>query len=161
MSRALQVGLTVVLILTLAAGGWWWFSGSGDELSDRREQVADKGAAVMPFDLTRTTHVFTKNDVGGIEVVTANDPADVEQVRLIRDHLRDERERFARGDFDDPAAIHGHDMPGLAVLRAHGGEVRIEYQSRTDGAQLVLSADDQQLVGALHEWFNAQTSDHG
>ena len=82
--------------------------------ASRQDEVARKGAGVMPFDLRRTTHHFDDTPTGGIETVTANDHGDAEQVRLIRAHLAHEATRFAQGDFSDPARIHGEDMPGLA-----------------------------------------------
>ncbi|MEP7054252.1 MAG: aspartate carbamoyltransferase [Actinomycetota bacterium] len=145
----------------MAAGSLWWATRGDSQVEARRADVAAKGAAVMPFDLNKTTHVFEKNGTGGVESVTANDPADTEQIELIRGHLQNERTKFARGDFDDPAAIHGMDMPGLAALRAGASRVRVEYASTSDGARLTFSSTEPQLVQGMHDWFDAQTSDHG
>ena len=87
----------------------------GSELEQRRTEVAQEGGAVMPFDLERTTHVFESLERGGLQTVVSDDE-DQEQVALIRTHLADEAERFARGDFHDPSMIHGDGMPGLHVL---------------------------------------------
>ena len=115
----------------------------------------------MPFDLERTTHLFQKMPDGGLQTVTSDDPADTEQVGLIRTHLRAEAERFAAGDFGDPAQIHGAMMPGLAELSAAAGAIHIEYSEVADGAAIRYSTDDPALVSALHLWFDAQVSDHG
>jgi hypothetical protein len=115
----------------------------------------------MPFDLDRTTHVFAKGQTGGIQTVTADDPDDAEQVALIRSHLREEAAAFGRGEFVDPAAIHGMAMPGLAVLRARSGDVDIVYEDASAGARIVYTSGDAELVRALHEWFDAQLMDHG
>jgi hypothetical protein len=123
--------------------------------------VAERGAQVMPFDLDATTHVFTKTDHGGLQVVVADDPADADQIALIREHLVQERDRFARGEFDDPAAIHGHDMDGLAELRAGYADITVEYAPRPDGAQLSYTSDRPDLVAAIHAWFDRQVMDHG
>jgi hypothetical protein len=128
---------------------------------ERRAEVAARGARVMPFDLTRTTHAFTSTGEGGVQTVTANDPGDTLQVRLIREHLRRESDRFARGDFDDPMAIHGHQMPGLAELRTAGGKVRVEYSEIPAGARIRYRTSDPGLREALHRWFAAQRRDHG
>ncbi|MEU4684828.1 hypothetical protein [Streptomyces xinghaiensis] len=37
----------------------------------------------------------------------------------------------------------------------------MRYQERTDGATSTYSTEDPALVGALHDWFEAQLSDHG
>lgn len=128
---------------------------------ERRAEVAEKGARVMPFDLARTTHVFESLPDGGLQTVTARDPADTLQIRLIREHLRSESERFSRGDFDDPMAIHGHAMPGIAELRAGAGKFAVTYGEVPSGATIRYRATEAALVEALHRWFEAQRMDHG
>jgi hypothetical protein len=115
----------------------------------------------MPFDLDATTHIFTKTDDGGIQVVVSQDPGDAEQIALIRGHLAEERDNFARGDFDDPALIHGHDMDGVAELRAGYADTVITFTDLPDGAQLVYTTDDPSLIDAIHAWFDRQVMDHG
>ncbi|MET8258474.1 hypothetical protein [Micromonospora sp. NPDC005205] len=129
--------------------------------SERQADVAERGASVMPFDLERTTHRFTTTDTGGVQTVVADDPQDTTQVTLVQQHLSAEVERFRRGDFSDPARIHGTDMPGLATLRAHGGRITITYEAVPDGARATYATDDAALRDALHHWFDAQVSDHG
>jgi hypothetical protein len=114
----------------------------------------------MPFDLARTTHVFTDTAEGG-EVVVANSPDDAEQIALIRSHLEDEAAKFSHGDFSDPAAIHGETMPALAVLRDGAARVSFLYEELPDGAAITYRAGDPALIAALHAWFTAQRHDHG
>ncbi len=135
--------------------------GDDDEVAARRAQVKEAGAGVMPFDLDRTTHVFTDLPDGGRQVVTANDPADAVQIQLIRDHLREEADKFRRGDFTDPGTIHGDDMPGLAELRAGAERVDVGYDELAAGAQLTYRSSDPVLVTGIHSWFKAQFTDHG
>lgn len=127
---------------------------------ERQAEVARKGATVMPFDLMRTTHFFDDRKTGGVETITANDKSDVEQIKLIRAHLSAEAKRFSRGDFSDPAKIHGEDMPGLATLARAGGKLDVKYKTVPAGASLTYSSQDRAVVAALHEWFAAQRSDH-
>jgi hypothetical protein len=129
--------------------------------NDRHAEVAERGRQVMPFDLDRTTHRFTKTDTGGVQTVSADDPNDIEQRRLIREHLRNEVDRFAAGDFTDPARLHGDTMPGLDTLRGHAGRIAITYQDTDAGAAITYRTDDAELIEALHVWFDAQVSDHG
>jgi hypothetical protein len=130
-------------------------------LAERQAEVAERGAEVMPFDLDRTTHVFTERPNGGVQVVTADDPDDAEQVRLVRAHLGDEAEAFAGGDFGDPASIHGDEMPGIAALEAGVDRITVTYADVPAGGQLTYTTSDPELVEALHAWFDAQVSDHG
>jgi len=127
----------------------------------RQGEVAARGAKVMPFDLEQTTHVFEKLDDGGLQKVVVKDAANKKQIVLIQSHLKEESERFRKGDFSDPAKIHGEDMPGLAQLKAGAAKIDIRYTSLPDGAQIRYTAKDSKLVTALHQWFSAQVSDHG
>ena len=128
---------------------------------NRHEEVAAHGAQVMPFDLEKTVHVFEKLDDGGLQKVVVKDPSNKEQISLIQAHLKEESERFRRGDFSDPAKIHGQDMPGLAELKAGVGEIAVRYTALPEGAEIRYQAKDPKLVMAIHEWFSAQLSDHG
>lgn len=127
----------------------------------RLDQVEQRGAEVMPFNLEQTIHIFTKTEHGGLQQVLARDAADAEQIRLIREHLLQISARFARGDFTDPAHIHGDDMPGLAELRrAQAGQIGVVYAELPQGAQIEYLTQDTALIDAIHRWFDAQLSDH-
>lgn len=129
-------------------------------LAERRGTVAEIGSQVMPFDLERTTHEFTDQADGGVETVVAEDPSDAQQITLIQQHLREEAEAFAEGDFSDPATIHGNDMPGLDALSEGGIRIDVRYEALVDGARITFSTNEPDLVAALHDWFAAQRGDH-
>lgn len=127
----------------------------------RLDEVAERGAHVMPFDLEKTLHVFSKTENGGLQQVVVKDKSDTEQIRLIRSHLSKISGEFKRGDFSNPERIHGESMPGLAELKkAKPGEIKIEYAELPDGAQIDYSSNSPKLIDAIHQWFDAQLSDH-
>jgi hypothetical protein len=127
----------------------------------RQGEVAARGAKVMPFDLEQTMHVFQTLADGGLQKVVAKDPSNKKQIALIQAHLKEEAQKFRKGDFSDPAKIHGEDMPGLAELKAGATKIDVRYTALPDGAQIRYQAKDPKLVMALHQWFSAQLSDHG
>ncbi|MGB6055634.1 MAG: aspartate carbamoyltransferase [Burkholderiaceae bacterium] len=128
----------------------------------RQAEVAKRGQDVMPFSLPATVHNFTKTADGGTQRVVARNIADAGQARLVRQHLQELPTQFLRGDFSGPAHIHGHDMPGLTQLRAaKPGQIAIDYREVEGGAELVFRSADARLVSALHQWFDAQVSEHG
>ncbi len=127
----------------------------------RQEEVAERGAGVMPFDLEETTHIFEPKDNGGVQTVVADDPADDEQVSLVQEHLREEADKFSRGDLSDPASIHGQDMPGLKELESGASKISISYTDLPQGGRVEYMTEDPALVDAIHRWFEAQLSDHG
>jgi len=147
----------VAAVIVLAACGT---SGS-DAAARRRAEVAARGATIMPFDQQRTTHVFRSTAAGGVQRVVAKDPRDRSQIALVRAHLRKEARRFAVGDFDDPMAIHGMAMPGIARLRRGFEGIDVRFAEIAHGAQITYTTTDPALVAALHEWFDAQLMDHG
>lgn len=128
----------------------------------RQAEVSARGGDVMPFSLSATVHVFDKTPTGGTQRVLARNANDAAQVALVRQHLREIREQFLKGDFSGPSHIHGHDMPGLAELKtAQPGQLDIAYNDVAGGAELVYTTTAAPLVGALHRWFDAQLADHG
>lgn len=127
----------------------------------RLDEVAERGVHVMPFNLEKTTHIFSKTDKGGIQQVIAKDKTDAGQVRLIREHLSEISVEFSQGDFSKPAQIHGDEMPGLAELKAaKPGQIQIEYRELPAGAQISYTTEAPKLIRAIHRWFDAQLSDH-
>ncbi len=145
----------------LAAAALAGCGSEADASADRQAEVAERGSEVMPFDLDATTHRFASTETGLIQTITAHDPDDSEQVALIREHLEEEAARFAQGDLDDPATIHGDEMPGLAALQSGAAEIDIQFETRNDGARLTYTTENSDLIEALHQWGQAQLSDHG
>ncbi|MCE3242909.1 MAG: cytochrome c family protein [Deltaproteobacteria bacterium] len=127
----------------------------------RQKEVAVKGAKVMPFDLEQTTHVFQKLDDGGLQKVIVKDSGNKKQIALIQSHLKEESEKFRKGDFSDPAKIHGENMPGLAELKTSAARIDVRYTALSDGAQIRYATKDVKLITAIHRWFDTQLSDHG
>jgi hypothetical protein len=115
----------------------------------------------MPFDLAKTTHIFRMTDSGGVQRVVVKDAAAKDQVAMIRQHLKHEADAFQRGDYADPAALHGSGMPGLRELQAGAKQIDVAYAELPDGAEIVFRTKNRHLVTAIHRWFGAQLSEHG
>lgn len=131
------------------------------QAQDRQAMVHSMGQQVMPFSLAKTLHIFQMTESGGIQQVVIRDQADSDQVPMIRQHLRHEAMLFSRGDYSDPASLHGAQMPGVKELAAEAAKILVEYEPLPNGAQIVFSTSDLHLLTALHRWFGAQLSDHG
>jgi hypothetical protein len=129
--------------------------------SSRQEMVHGMGHEVMPFKMSATQHVFEMTESGGIQQVIARDPNDTAQIGLIRQHLHHEAMRFSSGDFSDPTALHGAEMPGLRELSAGAAQIEIDFSDLPNGAQLTFTTRDLRLITTIHRWFGAQLSDHG
>lgn len=161
--QALLAALALALALVAVAATAYVLISTNEQraVAARQAEIAAKGRTVMPFDLERTTHRFTKTATGGVQTVSSDDPADAEQVTLIREHLTAEAAGFSAGDYGDPASIHGGEMPGLRELEAGHDRIDIRYAQAPAGAEITYTTSDPALREALHAWFDAQVTDHG
>ena len=126
----------------------------------RQTQIEHNSERVMPFSMSATMHRFVPTPAGGVQTVLAHD-GDPREVALVRSHLRKEAGAFARGDFADPATIHGGDMAGLQAMHAGAKRIRVRYAEVRNGASITYATADPALVAAIHAWFHAQVADHG
>ena len=127
----------------------------------KQEHVHHMSHDVMPFDLAKTTHIFRMTDSGGVERVIVKDAGDKEQIALIQKHLQHEAEAFQRGDYSDPALLHGEDMPGLNDLQTNADQISVRYAALPNGAEITYETAELHLLTAIHRWFGAQLSEHG
>jgi hypothetical protein len=156
MKRTLQYSFFLITLLLIVPA-----YGTEKASEQRLDEITQRGSHVMPFNLEQTTHVFSKTEQGGIQQVIVKNPANTEQIKLIRQHLTRISHEFQQGDFSNPAKIHGDSMPGLDELRkAKIGQINIAYKELPDGAEIDYSTELPVLINAIHQWFDAQLSDH-
>jgi hypothetical protein len=149
----LHLALSIVIFLLI---------GSTTVLAEtRQEHVHQMAHSVMPFDMSKTVHIFKMTESGGVQRVVVKDPRATDQVALIQQHLKHETERFQHGDYSDPATLHGADMPGLKDLQAGASRIMVSYTALPAGAEITFETTDLHLLTALHRWFGAQLSEHG
>ena len=122
--------------------------------------IAAKAAAVMPFDLKKTTHLFADTASGGTQTVTIDNPVDTDQLPLIRTHLANEAAQFRAGNYSDPAKIHGMDMPGMQELTSGFKEITVTVDELPNGAVIGYDTENPKLISAIHAWFDRQRNDH-
>lgn len=126
----------------------------------RQVKIEHNSEHVMPFNMNATMHRFVPTPSGGLQEVTVPS-GDAKQVLLVRSHLRKEAAAFARGDFRDPAAIHGGAMPGLQAMHDGANRIKVQYADVRNGAAITYTSSDSALISGIHAWFKAQVSDHG
>ena len=126
-----------------------------------QERIHQMSHAVMPFDMSKTLHIFRMTESGGVLSVVARDPGDAGQVTMIRRHLTHEAKNFKQGNYSDPAKLHGADMPGLKELEAGASQITVSYTELPAGAAITFRTADLHLLTAIHRWFGAQLSEHG
>jgi len=155
------IALTTLSMMAFADGG---HDTNTEEKTDHASSsFEEREVEVMPFDMDKTIHIFSDTDFGGIQQVIAMDSDDAQQVQLIQEHLVEQAQRFAVGDFGDPSFLHGYDMPGLTALidAAKEGLLTVSYETLPNGAAISYSSENLQTIIDLHLWFQAQVTDHG
>jgi hypothetical protein len=116
----------------------------------------------LPYSADKTLQTFTKTAHGGVQHVVVKAAEDRTQIKAVQAHLIKLADEFSNGDFSTTERIHGQNMPGLAQLkRAKADDIRFAYKALPTGGQIHYSTEYPQLVQALHEWFDAQTREHG
>lgn len=137
-------------------------SGYSEKMSSNRlSEVRERGSEVMPFDLDKTLHTFEKTSYGGVQIVSIRDAVHADQLIPIREHLEKIALDFKNGNFGDPISIHGGEMPGLSTLQTNTSKFSVRYVELENGAKLEYRSTDENIISALHLWFDAQLTDHG
>ena len=119
-----------------------------------------RGAHVMGFDQSKTTHHFTLTKTGGIIQVQANDPSDAASRDHIRMHLEHISKAFAQGDFTDPHEVHAETPPGVPEMKAHKSKITYQYESIANGAEVTITTADPKALEAVHDYLRYQIHEH-
>jgi hypothetical protein len=112
-----------------------------------------------PFDPRKTKQIFQLLLNGGLQTVIIINPADEEQIALIQTRLKEQAERFQKGDFSDSLIIPGTEMPGVAEMQLGVKQITIRYDPLSDGGQISYSSANPELVNSIHRWLMAQLSE--
>jgi hypothetical protein len=125
---------------------------------DHHAGVMKRGAHVMGFDQTTTTHHFRLSRTGGVIEVTANDANDKTAISQIQTHLQHIATMFSEGNFTAPMLIHAQEPPGVADMKRAGTAIGYKYEPLPKGGRVVLNTTSH--VNAVHEFLRFQITDH-
>ena len=106
----------------------------------RQEHIHNMSHSVMPFDVSKTMHIFKMTEFGGVQRVVSKNPGDSDQIALIRQHLQHEADMFQAGNYSDPIKLHGADMPGLKELKDGASRIKVTYATLPLGAEIIFES---------------------
>ena len=95
----------------------------------------------------------------GIEAI-ANDSADANSRREIREHLQHIATMFSEGDFNAPMLIHARTPPGVPTMKKLRHEIRYRVEDLPEGARVRVSSQNPKAVAAIHDFLRFQIQDH-
>ncbi len=127
---------------------------------DHQAMVIQHGDHVMGFSHEKTTHHFELHYDGGTIDVRANDVKDTESRDQIRNHFRHIAQMFADGNFNAPILVHSRDVPGTATMTKLKDQLHWDLQETSRGARIVITADNQEALAAVHDFLKFQIQDH-
>jgi hypothetical protein len=127
---------------------------------DHQTLVNEHGDHVMGFSHEKTTHHFELHYDGGAIDVRTNDVKDTDSRDQIRSHFHHIAQMFAAGDFNAPMLIHGKDVPGTAVMTRLKDQIHWNFEETPRGARIVITADNQPALDAVHRFLKFQIEDH-
>jgi len=122
-------------------------------------EMQRRGAMVMGVDQYTSVHHFDKFPDGG-RIALQRDVDDSAGTAVIRKHLRDMQHAFSAGDFSAPTTVHMHMMPGTAVMAERRNVIRYDVRDIPRGAELRMRTTDSAAVKAIHEFMDAQRTEH-
>jgi hypothetical protein len=127
---------------------------------DHQTLVNQHGDHVMGFSHEKTTHHFELHYDGGAIDVRTNDIKDTDSRDQIRSHFHHIAQMFASGDFNAPMLVHGKDVPGTAVMTRLKDQIHWDLQETPRGARIMITADNQPALEAVHQFLRFQIEDH-
>jgi hypothetical protein len=118
-----------------------------------------RGRMVMGVDQYTSMHRFDERADGG-RIVLTRSPQDTAGVRIIRQHLAEVARAFRAGDFSDPAAVHAHELPGVAVMRERRRFIAYTVDTLPGGGAIRLRTRDPAALKAVRQFLAAQRHEH-
>ncbi len=119
-----------------------------------------RGDKVMGFDQAATSHHFFLYEDGGAIEVTVKDRADKKNLDAIRSHLPHIMQSFGKGDFSDPAFVHGEGVAGTETMQRLRDRIAYKYEDMRDGGRIRISTRHARALAAVHEFLRFQITEH-
>jgi quercetin dioxygenase-like cupin family protein len=95
------------------------------QTTTQQEHVHQMSHHVMPFDISKTLHIFKMTEQGGVLCVVTKETGSSDQVSLIQQHLQHEAEQFQKGNYSDPALMNTS-VPDAATATPKVVKVKLE-----------------------------------
>jgi len=127
---------------------------------DNHSMVNEHGDKIMGFSHEKTTHHFVLTEDGGLIEVHANDLRDTAALEQIRTHFQHIVHMFAEGNFNAPMLVHSQNVPGTAIMTRRKTDLHWELQEIPRGARITITADNKEVLDAVHDFLRFQIADH-
>jgi hypothetical protein len=122
--------------------------------------MLERGNMAMGFNQTKIHHHFMATTTGGEIMIMSTNITDVQTINEIRSHVKDIQYEFSQGNFTKPFYIHAQVVPGTDMMIAKKDLINYSIKNLDGGSSLILTTNDTELLSAIQQFMNFQTSQH-
>ena len=122
--------------------------------------MLERGNIAMGFNQTRIHHHFMSTTTGGEIMIMSENMSDVQTINEIKSHVKDIQYEFSQGNFTKPLYIHDQIVPGTDIMTAKKNLINYSIKDIDGGSVLILTTNDTQLLNAMQQFMNFQSSQH-
>jgi hypothetical protein len=128
--------------------------------SKHQADVETHGDSAMGFPHDKTTHHFRMSADGGAIEVTVNDTKDVDDLQMIRMHLKHITTMFADGNFSVPMFVHGEVPPGVSEMTYRKADIAYRFEELPTGGRVRIVTANRDALNAVNDFLIFQIRDH-
>ncbi len=122
--------------------------------------MLERGDIAMGFNQSMIHHHFMSTATGGQIMIMSENMSDIQTINEIKSHVRDIKYQFSQGNFTKPFYIHAQIVPGTDVMAAKKDLINYSIKDIDGGSVLILTTNDTQLLNAIQQFMNFQSSQH-
>ena len=122
--------------------------------------MLERGDIAMGFNQSEIHHHFMATSTGGQIMIMSTNMSDTQTVNEIRSHVKDIQYEFSQGNFTKPFYIHAQIVPGTDVMTVKKDLIQYSIKDIDGGSILVLTTNDTELLDAIQQFMNFQSSQH-
>jgi hypothetical protein len=131
-----------------------------EKMMMEQKEMMKRGDISMGFDQTKIMHHFVDTATGGEIRIIALDGSDSKTISEIRSHVEDIQQEFSQGNFAKPFFIHAKVVPGTQIMTEKKDLIQYFTRQIEGGEVLVLAANDAELLDAIKQFMDYQSSQH-
>ena len=128
--------------------------------SFNQTSMLERGNVAMGFNQTKIHHHFMSTKTGGEIMIMSTNMSDIQTINEIKNHVKDIQYEFSHGNFTKPFYIHAQIVPGTDVMTEKKNLINYSIKDIDGGSVLILVTNDTELLNAIQQFMNFQSSQH-
>ena len=122
--------------------------------------MLERGNMAMGFNQSKIHHHFMATSTGGEIMIMSTNASNTQIIDEIQAHVKDIQYEFSQGNFTKPFYIHAQVVPGTDIMTTKRDLIQYSIKNIDGGSILILRTNDTELLGAIQQFMNFQSSQH-